>query len=190
VISTLTQTGSAYGDSSEDLILIERFLAGEADAFDRLYQRYYARVFHIAQGILLRHEEAADVTQEIFTLVYRNLPRFDQRSKFSTWLFRVAVNRAIQQARSIRHIRTETDLSDAEHAPAADHTEQWDDPTVQSVMAQLAPDDRAILTLFYWEDLTLVEIAESLGCRSNAAKTRLFRARERFKKLYEAAENA
>lgn len=187
MVGTLTQAGSGSGDSSEDIILIERFLAGEADAFDRLYQRYYARVFHIAQGILLRHEEAADVAQEIFTLVYRNLPKFDQRSKFSTWLFRVAVNRAIQQARSTRHMRTETDLSEAEHTAATDTHEHWEDPTVQSVMAQLAPDDRAILTLFYWEDLTLIEIAESLGCRANAAKTRLFRARERFKKLYEAA---
>ena len=55
-------------------------------------------------------------------------------------------------------------------------------------MARLQPNDRAILTLFYWEDLSLQEVADSLGCNVNAAKTRLFRARERFKEFFEESQ--
>jgi RNA polymerase sigma-70 factor (ECF subfamily) len=55
-------------------------------------------------------------------------------------------------------------------------------------MEKMAPNDRAIIVLFYWEELSLNEIAESLGCNVNAAKTRLYRARERFRILYEETE--
>lgn len=172
--------------ADDDLRLVERFLAGDTEAFDVLYARYYDRVFHIAQGVLLRHDEAADVTQEIFTLVYRNLHRFDRRSRFTTWLYRVAVNRSIQQARSLRHVRMQVPLDEAiDHVEPP--SEEPADPAVAQAMQKLSLDDRAILTLFYWEDLSLAEIADSLGCSPNAAKTRLFRARERFRQFFEEA---
>ena len=60
------------------------------------------------------------------------------------------------------------------------------DPRVQSAMTALAPADRALLVLFYWDELSLQEIADSIGCNVNAAKTRLYRARERFRTQYEA----
>jgi RNA polymerase sigma-70 factor (ECF subfamily) len=170
----------------EDLILVERFLANDADAFQTLYLRYYDKVFAIARGILLDPDEAADAVQEIFSLVYRNLPKFDQRSKFSTWLFRIAVNRSIQQARSIKFKSRYVELDEA--LMQAETVEEVEvDPNVDVAMAQLAPADRALLTLFYWEELSLIEIADSLGTNVNAAKTRLYRARERFRQLYEKA---
>lgn len=172
------------GGFDEDLILVERFLLGDGDAFQTLYSRYYDKVFAIARGILLDQEEAADAVQEIFSLVHRNLPKFDQRSKFSTWLFRIAVNRSIQQARSIKFKSRHVELSEALSTPE-DVSEELNDPRVDEAMAQMAPGDRALLTLFYWEELSLNAIAESLGTNVNAAKTRLYRARERFRQLYE-----
>lgn len=169
----------------EDAILVDRFLGGDAEAFTRLYEAYYDKVYAIARGVLMDPDEAADAVQEVFALVHRHLCRFDRRSKFSTWLFRVAVNRSIQHARGLRHRSRLTPLTDQTElaAPEADATTP--DPTVQAAMARLAPADRAVLTLFYWEELSLQEIAESLGCSANAAKTRLFRARERFRAHYE-----
>lgn len=168
----------------EDTLLVERFLMGHPEAFDVLYDKYYDRVFAIALGVLLRPEEAADATQEIFTLAYRNLSKFDRRSRFSTWIYRVAVNRSIQQARSIRNQRLNVPLDEALERPNL-HEEEAPDPHIAAAMSKLGPDDRAILTLFYWDDLSLQEIAESMGISSNAAKTRLFRARERFKVHFE-----
>lgn len=168
----------------EDGILVERFLAGDPTAFEAIYGRYHDKVFAIARGILLDSDEAADAVQEIFTLVYRHLPRFDRRSKFSTWLFRISVNRSIQQARRVKFKSRWVDLEVAEHA-AARPIEDTSDPRIEAAMAEMAPADRALLTLFYWEELSLQEIADSLGCNVNAAKTRLYRARERFRVLYE-----
>lgn len=168
----------------EDALQVERFLAGDQTAFAELYERYYDKVLAIARGVLLDPDEAADAAQEVFTLVYRNLPRFNRRAKFSTWLFRIAVNRSIQQARAGRRRGRNLPLTEAIGEPAPPPPETTD-PAVASALSKLRPDDRALLTLFYWEELSLQEIADSLGCSANAAKTRLFRARDRFRSAYE-----
>ncbi len=184
VVSLAIDPGS-ISRFDEDVILVDRFLAGNREAFEMLYSRYYEKVFAIARGILMDADEAADAVQEVFTLVYRHLGRFDRRARFSTWLFRVAVNRSIQEARKHRNKHKLTELNEGllAEAPVA---EDSFDPRVDSALTQLAPADRALLVLFYWEELSLQEIAESLACNVNAAKTRLYRARERFRVAYEA----
>lgn len=167
------------------MIFVERFLAGDGVAFETLYAKYYEKVFSIARGILLDSDEAADAVQEVFALVYRNLPRFDRRSKFSTWLFRVSVNRIIQHSRKVKYKKRQVDLDLAVAEPEA--RPEDGDPMVEVAMSQMPAHDRALLTLFYWEELSLQEIADSLDCNVNAAKTRLYRARERFRVLYEKA---
>jgi RNA polymerase sigma-70 factor (ECF subfamily) len=173
------------GSFDEDLVLVERFLGGDSREFEELYSKYYEKVFAIARGILIDSEEAADAVQEIFTLVYRHLGRFDRRSRFSTWLFRVAVNRSIQEARRVRFRNKTVELTEANQKPVPEEPDT-SDPKIQAIMAKLAPADRALLVLFYWEELNLQDIADSIGCGVNAAKTRLYRARERFRVLYEA----
>lgn len=170
----------------EDLILVERHLSGDPAAFEIIYHKYYDKVLAISKGVLMDTDEAADAVQEVFTLVYRHLARFDRRSKFSTWLFRIAVNRSIQEARKHRFRHRNVELTEALAKEAPVETEDMD-PKVQSALSKLAPQDRALLTLFYWEELNLNEIADSIGCNVNAAKTRLYRARERFRAHYEEA---
>lgn len=170
----------------EDLTLVDRVLRDDEAAFQGLYDRYFTKVFAIARGVLLDAEEANDAVQEIFTLVYRNLHRFDRRSKFSTWLFRIAVNRSIQHSRRLKWRKFQDPLSEAVETTAEEAPERFEDHRVSQAMGKIHPQDRAILTLFYWDELSLQEIAESLGCSPNAAKTRLFRARERFKSQYES----
>lgn len=170
----------------EDQLLVERFLAGDQGGFELLYSKYYEKVYAIARGILFDADEASDATQEVFTLVYRKLGRFDQRARFSTWLFRVAVNRCIQQSRKHKHRSKLTELTEAYAEPAPQETET--DPRIAEALSEMGAGDRALLVLFYWEDLSLQEIAESLGCGVNAAKTRLYRARERFRTIYEGVQ--
>lgn len=176
------------GPFDEDSILVERFVAGDKEAFETLYRKYYAKVFSLSRGVLLDSDEAADITQEIFTLVFRNLPRFNRSSKFSTWLFRVAINRSIQEGRKRRFKNKPLELTEVLEQPAPETKQEQSDPTVQATMAQLAPQDRAILTLFYWQELSLNEIADSMSINLNAAKTRLYRARERFRVIYEVED--
>lgn len=181
----LEQAGGAPFD--EDLILVDKVVQGDAEAFQTLYERYYDKVYAIARGILLDSDEASDAVQEIFTLVFRKADRFDRRAKFSTWLFRIAVNRSIQQSRRVKFKRNQVPLSEVLEEPSTEPQVLIHEPAVAEAMAQLPPADRAILTLFYWDELSLAEIAESLSCSPNAAKTRLFRARERFRTFYEEA---
>lgn len=168
----------------EDLVFVERFVAGDRFAFEHLYAKYYDKVYVIAKGVLLNSEDASDAVQEIFTLVYRHLKKFDRRSRFSTWLFRVAVNRSIQEARKGKNKWRIVELNEAlgKQAPSDGKAV---DPNVHTALTRLHPSDRAILILFYWEDLSLQQIAESFSCSPNAAKTRLYRARERFRRLFE-----
>lgn len=174
----------------EESRLVELSVRGDETSFLQLYQKYYNKVFSISKGILLDTEEAEDCTQEIFSLAYKNLNRFDKRSKFSTWLYKIAVNRSIQQGRKLKHLRKNVSLNEqAENIPAQSSTsEDHEDVNVSVALEKLPDTDRAILTLFYWDELTLQEIGDSLGCSPNAAKTRLFRAREKFKEAYQGGQ--
>ncbi|HEY3783610.1 MAG TPA: sigma-70 family RNA polymerase sigma factor [Fimbriimonadaceae bacterium] len=183
VVPTLVQKSQnmAY---DEDAIFVERICSGDRLAFEHIYGKYYEKVFAIAKGVLLNTEEAADAVQEIFTLVYKNISRFDRRARFSTWLFRISVNRSIQEARKNRNKYRLVELNEA-LAKAVQEGDDSVDPKIHRSMARLQPADRAALVLYYWEELSLEELAQSLGCTPNAAKTRLYRARERFRSLYE-----
>lgn len=187
MVSTLFEQSRPLGLDDESR-LVERAVGGDQTAFVTLYQRFYNKVYSIAKGILLDTEEAEDTVQEIFTLAYRNLHRFDRRSKFSTWLFRIAVNRSIQESRKGRSRRFNVPMGDEVDEVPEVQVEEHSDPIVTEALAQMLPADRAVLTLFYWDELSLQEIGESLGCSANAAKTRLFRARERFREAYEVLQ--
>lgn len=186
VVSSVIEKAKAPA-FDEDIVLVERFLAGDQDVFEVLYSKYYTKVFTIARGILLDAEEAADTVQEVFTLLYRNLSRFDKRSRFSTWLFRVAVNRSIQQARRNKNRSKNVELNEALGTPTPEDGHEID-PKIHETLAVLPPADRALLTLFYWEEQSLQDISEAIGCSLNAAKTRLYRARERFRQIYEESK--
>jgi len=170
----------------EDALQIERFLNGDVRAFDHLYTKYYDKVYAIARGVLLDAEEAADTVQEVFTLVHRHLYRFDRRARFSTWLFRIAVNRSIQDSRKRRRRPLTIELTEVAQHESAEMTQT--DPRINVAMSKLRPDDRALLLLYYWEELSLQEIAETLNTNVNATKTRLYRAREKFRALYTGEE--
>ncbi len=169
----------------EDVLLVERYLAGDQDAMVTLYERYYDKVYSIARGVLGDADDAADAIQEIFALVCAKVGRFNKGSKFSTWLFRVAVNASIQLARKSKYRNRTFSLGDVYEPSYEMETSKAADQDIQSAMSKLPPADRALLVLYYWEDLPIQDIAESLGCSPNAAKTRLYRARERFKEVYE-----
>jgi len=170
-----------------DMVLVRRFIAGDPRAFDEIYDRYKDKVYVIAKGILLNPDDASDAVQETFASIYNNLSRFSQRSRLSTWIFRIAVNTAIQISRRLKYRARIRPLEEAEEL-SIETVEEKDTSKVYRALATLKPEDRAVLTMFYWENMSLEDIGEALKCGANAAKTRLYRARERFKERYEAME--
>jgi RNA polymerase sigma-70 factor (ECF subfamily) len=179
---------AASGDA--DGVLIARFLAGDRGAFDTLFDKYQDYVYNIVHGIVGRADESRDITQDVFVQVFRSLSSFRRGARFATWLYRIAVNRAVDAARGARGwrwlsldatMRTKPDPADN---PAQQMDRQAEKDAVQAVLMQLAVQHRDILVLRYYQDLSIEEISEVLGCSVPAAKVRLHRARQHFKERY------
>src|SRR3954452_23155731 len=94
------------GPVSEELALVHAAKAGDISAFEELIKRYDRNVFRIAQHITQNREDAEDVVQEAFLKAYQNLERFQENSKFYTWLVRIAVNEALMKLRRRKTSKT------------------------------------------------------------------------------------
>jgi RNA polymerase sigma-70 factor (ECF subfamily) len=182
--------------TDDDSGLVVRFLRGDASAFDTLFLKYQDYVYNIIYGVIGSAEESRDLTQDVFLQVYRSLPRFRQGARFATWLYRIALNRAVDAARGAKRWRFLPLLdnpglancaTDAETEPEGVFARGMEREAVQKILQCCPLSHRDVLVLRYYQDLSLEEISEVLGCTLAAAKVRLHRARKVFKDNYVAA---
>lgn len=157
-------------------------VAGDPAAFRALYEKYRDKVFATAFRILGDPDEAADLAQEVFVRIHGDLGRFRFQSAFSTWLFRVAVNHAINRANAReRHGRIEEKIARTEggtlRSPGGPGRRAFDEQ-VQRAVSGLSPKLRAVVALRYLEGLSYAEIAEVLEASIGTVKSRLFLAHE------------
>ncbi|MCS6829284.1 MAG: sigma-70 family RNA polymerase sigma factor [Armatimonadota bacterium] len=187
----LPHSSGTVNTADADRQAIERFLAGDAGAFEELYLRYQPYVYNVVNGIVQNAEDARDVTQDVFLHVYDSLSRFRGGSAFSTWLYRVAVNAAITHVRKEkRHPQIPLDAlrefrADIEVEPEQQATRAETQQAVQEMLAKLPEQQRAVLVLRYFQELSLEEMAEIMNCSVAAVKVRLHRARNSFRRLFE-----
>jgi RNA polymerase sigma-70 factor, ECF subfamily len=175
-----------------DEALVERTLGGDEEGFATLYDRYRGPVFATAYRIIQGTEAARDATQEIFIKMYRSLRSWNpEKAKFSTWLYRLAANHAIDCWRERRR-RGETQIPDeapdaeslvrqsrlaeAIRSPyeAAERGERVDE--VRRRIDMLPDLQKKVFVLRYFGELKLEEIAEVESCSLGTVKTSLFRA--------------
>lgn len=189
---------------ADEAELMRRAQAGELDAFEALMVRHQRRVFAIVGGILRRREDVEDVAQQVFIKVFQSLKRFDRRSAFSTWLYKVTVNECWDYLRKkrARPLVYEADLSE-EQAQAvfggearspmgneggagasADRRAELRD-LLDRLLAELTEEEQAMLMLKEVEGFSVEEIGEILGMNVNTVKVRLFRARGRLMRMYQ-----
>lgn len=183
-------------NSLSDEKLVKNVLKGDESAFSQLYDRYRQPVYSTAYRFLQNVEEAQDATQEIFIKLYRSLQNWNSsKSKFSIWLYRIAVNHAIDCWRSRRY-RAESQLDEnmAEQilrgqAVAGTVRSPFSDMEHREGMALLRrcidslPDlQKKIFILRYFQDLKLAEIAEIENCNLGTVKSSLFRATQSVRK--------
>lgn len=186
-----------------DSVLVAATRNGEAEAFDFLVSRHEARVFRVAFRITRNHENARDVVQQSFFKAFMHLDRFHEKSAFSTWLTRIAINEALMWLRKNRG-RRETSLEDlgshSEKVFAAESMNRAEDPeqlyerkekkrAMFEAINQLSTEFRAALSLRL-EERTVGEIAEILSLRVGTLKARLFRARKQVESLLAPAKSA
>ncbi|HYO15843.1 MAG TPA: RNA polymerase sigma factor [Thermoanaerobaculia bacterium] len=164
--------------------VVERVLAGETELFEILMRRYNQRLYRVARAILVDDGEAEDVMQDAYVRAYAHLDQFARRSRFSTWLTRIAVYEALARARrgkrlvGIDHLSPtkESSMSAKDRGPEQ-LAIQRDLRTVLEVAVAALPESfRSVLVLRDVEGLSTAETAESLGISEALVKTRLHRA--------------
>lgn len=175
---------------------------GNEEAFRVLVRNYKARIFKIAYGITLDSGESEDIVQDVFLSVFRNIGKFKQESKLSTWLHRMTVNHCLNWQRrwkrrfrkhhrpiesdekgEIPELGTEKDLPETLYGEKELKKVLWDK------LAELPEDARAVFVLKESEGLSYDEIAEVLKIKKGTVSSRLFYARKKLKKSLEKYMN-
>jgi RNA polymerase sigma-70 factor, ECF subfamily len=174
-------------ETTSDEQIVERALAGDADAFGEIVRRWERRIFALTYGIMGREEDARDATQETFIAAFRNLSGFRGDAKVSSWLQRIAVNQCITRQRRAK-VRGETSLEGAaedngvqfaapiHETPARIAEGQERTEAVRRAVSALPPELREVLVLKEFEELTFQEIADTLQVPLSTVKSRLYTA--------------
>jgi len=178
----------------DDRTLVERILGGERDLFTTLVSRYEKRLINYVYRITHRYEEAHDLAQEIFVKVYLALDRYDPKYQFSTWLFRIAQNSAIDALRK-KSIAEVPLARPTEDEPSGKEREFADDgispyralknkqlsAAIDTAVGQLPGDYRELIQLRHFAELSYEEIASMKKLPLGTVKNKLFRARNLLK---------
>jgi RNA polymerase sigma-70 factor (ECF subfamily) len=176
---------------SDELKLVRAAKDGDVSAFEQLVKRYDRNVFRIANHITHSREDAEDVVQEAFLKAYSNLEKFQEQSKFYTWLVRIAVNEALMKLRKRRperfvsldeDVKTEDDSLPREVADWSPNPEQlYNQEELRDILSRtiqgLPPTFRTVFVLRDVEGLSTEETADALELSVPAVKSRLLRAR-------------
>ena len=178
-------TGKFRVVSKTEAEFIQDALKGEEIAFSSLVDLHQTHVYNLCYRMLGSPQEAEDAAQETFWRAYRNLQRYDPGRSFITWLLSIAAHYCIDQQRRRRLPTIELDeLLDTENftpdpgpSPESDVTGKEEVEEIQKHLAKLNPNDRAILVLRYFHELSEDEICTALSISKSAVKSRLHRAR-------------
>ncbi len=179
-----------------DFELIKRARAGEDSAFGQIVQAYRRRILGTIARLIGRPEDVEDVGQEVFLRLYFSLEQLRSPEVFEPWLYRLTVNAAYdylrrqrrrQESRMADLAEQQVQMADARAGAQRDQSERERRRVrelVDSLLASVSEQDRALLTLKEIEGLSLKELEKIYGVNENALKVRLFRARQRVLKAY------
>jgi RNA polymerase sigma-70 factor, ECF subfamily len=165
--------------------LVARSIGGDADSFNELILRWERPIYALAYRTIGREEDARDVCQETFLRAFRALPGFRGQAKFSSWLYRIALNLCrdwIRRERRAKVVQAPETLDIVEMAAALEPSETVEDPVtrkdlaraVERAMASLPEEQRTAIVLKEYHGLTFQEIADLVGCPLSTVKTRLY----------------
>jgi len=176
-----------------DTELIEGALNGSLQAWETLVRRYESRVFNFSLRLTGNRDDAMDLMQDVFLGVYRNLDRFRGDAQFSSWMFRIAHNKAIDLARR-RYASPVQDMDtdqlpepgSLQDSPQVLLMQEQGNKSIQALMESLGPELRLLVELKVFQEMTFEDIAELQDVSANTVKTRFYSA---MKKLRNKLEN-
>lgn len=173
--------------------------AGDSDAFRVLVERHSRNVFRLAFRMTGNEQDAEDVVQETFLRAYRQLSKYESRSSFATWLFRIAANYALDLIRSRRRhqehrevaMKEDSDLDIMQAIPAGTPTpdrlalSSEVRGRLSAALDELSVQERTAFILRHYEGLSIEQIGQSLGTGTNATKHSVFRAVQKLRRSLE-----
>jgi RNA polymerase sigma factor (sigma-70 family) len=177
--------------TTNDQQLIDRIINGDHSAFTILVDRYKDLVFSLALKMLKNREEAEEVSQDTFIKVFKSLDKFKGDSKFSTWIYKVAYNTCLDRLKKNKREQhvvpidkyTEGEVKTIDNALYAMEQKERQQ-TIQHCIQALPSEDAFLMTLFYFEEQSLEEIAKIMEITPNNVKVKLFRSRKKLTSIF------
>jgi RNA polymerase sigma-70 factor (ECF subfamily) len=165
--------------------LVAQSIGGDAESFNELIRRWERPIYALAYRTIGRDEEARDICQETFLRAFRALPGFRGQAKFSSWIYRIALNLCRDWMRRDRRtpvVQAPEDVDMMELAAGPEPSESIDDliarkdltRIVERAMAKLPEEQRTAIVLKEYHGLTFQEIADLVGCPLSTVKTRVY----------------
>jgi len=173
-------------DQDGDLQLVDRYLAGDATAFDEMMTRYERPVYRVCYRFVNNRDDAMDLAQEVFIKAFEHLESFRRESSLKTWLYRIAMNHCINHVKKhsqqlFIELNEYTASVRATVQSQLERSEQLD--RIRQLVKSLPPKQKAILELRMNEQLSYEEIARMFGRSVSTIKTTVFFALEKLRKL-------
>jgi RNA polymerase sigma-70 factor (ECF subfamily) len=170
------------GDA-DDLLIVSQIVSGHKDLFRLLIRRYERSVYGMGMSFFRNGEDASDFTQEVFLKVYRSLSRFEGRSRFSTWLYKIAYNTAINGVNRRKEYQSLAEEGAAQLVSTAETPEkillrQAARQAVVEALEDLPERYRVCVDMYFFYDRSYQEIEEITGFPVNTIKSHVFRAKK------------
>jgi RNA polymerase sigma factor (sigma-70 family) len=182
-------------DYKGDIFYIGQVLKGNINAFTFIVEKHKNHAYNLALRICGNHEEAEEIAQDAFMKAFRSLKSFKMKSSFATWLYRIVYNTAISLVRSRKKgvLSLDDFPADAKDFIGYNSNEEEADAEyrnslVNFALQKLGDDERALITLYYYEELSTDEISEITGIGKSNVKVKLFRARLKMAETIEKVE--
>jgi RNA polymerase sigma-70 factor (ECF subfamily) len=174
-------------DAADDRALVDAFVRGHREAFDEIVRRHRRHVYLLCFRFVSNHEDAADLSQDVFVRAFKGLGRFKHESSLATWLYRITVNTCLNRTALKRPDTEPVDMADRVDAravsPADAVVRQENAEAVRRAIRQLPPRQRATLILRVYRELSHEEVARVLGGTVGAAKTNFFHALQNLRRV-------
>jgi RNA polymerase sigma-70 factor (ECF subfamily) len=167
----------------KEMELIARSLNGDSHAYGALIDRYKNALYRHCFAIVRNEDVAEDIAQETFITAYYKLHTYNSSYRLSTWLFKIATNKALTWLKKAsREVRANDELIAriASHHPGPDQIAQYSE--LRRAVENLQPKHRAVISLYYWQGLSYSEIATVLTAPIGSVKVWMRRAKQQLKK--------
>ncbi len=172
-------------DDGTDVELVQRFRNGDREAFAELVIRYQRAIYNAAFWILRKPEDASDIAQTVFLRVAERLDEYDDRYRFFSWIYRIAVNESLNLLRRNgrnEELDDEVDLAGSERdGPERRAGDAESSARIREALMRLSTGDRMVVTLRHFSECSYEEIGQILELDEKTVKSRLYEARQRLR---------